>query len=141
MHTNYFCSTIKAVKLILLGYLNWDEPSSSTVLAPKPAHHHEQNIGRMRGLQRLGHLYKAVISASEAVTNRDTHGHQPQSVFLRHMNEMGVIHSAQNECCAVPTPKLFRTLYKMSIATDFINFINSGFSVAKHQNFFIETVI
>lgn len=89
MHTNYFCSSIKAVKLILLGYLNWDEPFCLTVLAPKPTHHHEQNIGRMRGLQRLGHLYKAVISASEAVTNRDTHGHQPQSVFLRHMNEMG----------------------------------------------------
>lgn len=107
MHTNYFCRTIKAVKLILVGHFNWDEPFSSTVLAPKPTHHHEQNIGRMRGLQRVGHLYKAVIWASEATTNRDSHGHQPQSAFLSHVNGTGVIHSAQNEGCAIPISKLY----------------------------------
>lgn len=80
-HTNYFRKTIKALTFVLVVHLNLNEPFSSTVPAPKLIHHQEQNIGWMRGLQRVGHLYKAVIWASQAATNRDTHGHQPQSAF------------------------------------------------------------
>lgn len=98
-HTNYFRKTIKALKFVLVVRLNLNEPFSSTVPAPKLIHHQEQNTGWMRGLQRVGHLYKAAIWASEAATNRDTHGHQPQSAFLWHVNGKGVIHSmvAQNK--------------------------------------------
>lgn len=98
-HTNYFRRTIKALKFVLVVHLNLNEPFSSTVPAPKLIHHQEQNTGWMRGLQRVGHLYKAAIWASEAATNRDTHGHQPQSAFLWHVNGKGVTHSmvAQNK--------------------------------------------
>lgn len=87
MHTIHFYRN-KELKVILVCPLNLNEPFSMsiTALAPQPTHHHGQNTGKVRGLQRVECPYKATVRASEATSNRDTNGHQPQCAFLRDVN-------------------------------------------------------